>query len=762
MKRLTLAVRAFYAILTRDDLPQDIASRWGFQKSELPTYSQHPPAAPSAPGDRSTRDRAKWLLLSLPILLAALNSSWMYSHRGYIDPWFYIGYFLHLGAFKATLFPNLYYGSRLPWILPGYLAYQLPSLTAANYVLHFTFYYAATFAIYFVLKRAFGRKNALLGAILFGTHSAFLASIGWDYVDGAGITYNLLAIASLARASKTRRRGLWLMLAGAAGIAMFYTNLYLAMFLPFQAAFFLFLTNDRSPRRLFTSVLELLAWFGAGAALVTAGLGAINYLLDGNFWFYAPSVNTYLQLRTWQHPWRYDGFAWVLRAYWLGLPAAVAVACLVHTIKALLNRTLAWGDYRTFFVLQYLAAAAVMIVWYLAGAGGVGLQLNYYTSYLIPPMFLAITGLAAIAENQWNSRVFLGLIGATAAIFLLSIWLAGGAPTVMLSRAGLGAAIAVAAMGMLVRVLHPRPWQSVVGVLLGLLFFQLAFPGISPRSDPAPEVWQRVIKSAQAAWPYVESRPTYFWYDESGRYGLDFTSINSFYLWSYSFVGPRFPKIEALSRLRPFATAVLLSEPGEALKTAAQVIQDHHLKIDKVATATIAGGGDSFDLTFLDLADQGGQSMTAVQHGKEYSLSPAASADPQEFPRAGWQLAMYPDGKPRMEQRPDGVLVTTADHRWAYGSWYGPVVPQRAGTYRFTLKYQVISGGISYGGMTADMSRHLGQADTPRSSSRSRVAEYVVKLNAGEGVVLLISNDPPSGAGPSTYLLESLRATAIF
>src|ERR1700683_2734785 len=209
-----------------------------------------------------TPDPGAWILLALPAVLVAMNWGWMYNSMGTIDPWVYFGYFLHLGAFKAQLFPNTYYGSRLPWSLPGYFANRMFGVTVAKYGLHFGFYYLAVFSLYFLLKRAVGSRNALLSAVVFGAHAGFLSAIGWDYVDGAGLTYNLLGLVCMARAVSARRPWPWLMLGGMAGGAMFYTNLFLIVYVPFLLAFYLFFEVKAAGKENWLVCYRLVVWFG--------------------------------------------------------------------------------------------------------------------------------------------------------------------------------------------------------------------------------------------------------------------------------------------------------------------------------------------------------------------------------------------------------------------------------------------------------------------------------------------------------------------
>lgn len=730
--------------------PQDSTARAAVQGRGIAPMDTPPP---------DTRDRSKWVLLLLPVLLAALNSNWMYSPAGYIDAWVYTGYFHHLIAFKSALFPDLYYGSRLPWLLPGYLAYRFLSLYIANYVLHFTFYYAATFSFYYLLKRGFGRWNALIGTILFGTYPAFLAAIGWDYVDGAGITYNLLSLAFIARAAESRRRPLWLALAGAAGFAMVYTNLFLAAYLPFPVAFFLVLTNRRISRQLFKSMVELLVWFGGGAALLTVLLGAINYFLDGHFWFYAPSIKTFFSLSSKPNQWRIEGLSWVSKAYWLGIPAAVATVSVVSAIRSYWSEPAPDRVYKRFFTFQYLAAAGVMVAWHFTG--GVGLQLSYYTSYLIPSMFLAIGGMIAFPEDEWQPQVYWGLAAGTLGMFAFSIWLPSGPATALIRNAGFGTMAAVTAFGLMIRVFFFRSWQTLIAALLGLFLYQFV-PPLQSSSLPTRYAWERIMKGAEAAWPYFQKGPAFFWYDAKEQYNGEFTSIASNYLWGFSYIGYKFPEVSVPDHLRPDTTAILVSKSDRAVQRADLVLRNYHLLSDSPKNTTVSAGGVSYNLTFFELEGVTGESIALEQHGKSYDLVSAKPGEAAEFPSSGWVSEVYPDGRPRMERRPGGIFVTTAERPYAYGSWYGPLVAKRSGTYRFVLKFKLLSGAIRWGGMTADSSRDLGHGGLASGTSDTQIASYTVKLDAGEEIVLVIANDSHGEGGPAAYQIQSVRASAMF
>jgi hypothetical protein len=65
------------------------------------------------------------LLAILPLALVLFNDYWPYtsSYGGFIDPWLYTSYFLHLKA-QLLAFPGAYYGDRLSDSLPGWAIYH--------------------------------------------------------------------------------------------------------------------------------------------------------------------------------------------------------------------------------------------------------------------------------------------------------------------------------------------------------------------------------------------------------------------------------------------------------------------------------------------------------------------------------------------------------------------------------------------------------------------------------------------------------------
>ncbi|HTQ81587.1 MAG TPA: hypothetical protein VMM92_16440 [Thermoanaerobaculia bacterium] len=388
-----------------------------------------------------------WLvLLALPAVLLALDPRWLYGKVGR-DEWIYYGYF-RFARLDLAEFPQLYYSSRLSVILPGYLARHLLPPLAAQITLHLLLYGAATGAFYFVARSWTGRRAALLALLVLGSQPFFLLPLGWNYVDGFGITYFLLAAACLTLAAHTTggRRAAGLSAAGGLLVAIVSANLFYAIYGPFLAAFYLAIRRgpvegeggvDRAP------LLREGLWAALGAGF---GLGFLAFV--GHFWGHGPLgfltatsrfLFTFAQKT---NPFRIPPRLWLGRAYWLSFPVAVLLASLAVLWRCRPSQR--WGEGRRpagRLVLLYLAFFAAMGGVQLLPQG-ITLQIRYYASLLLPLAGLALAGQLSLLVEELSPRAF--------------AWLAGGA--------ALGLLVAAAPWGPSLAALPP-PW----GVLLPLM-----------------------------------------------------------------------------------------------------------------------------------------------------------------------------------------------------------------------------------------------------------------------------------------------------
>src|SRR5579871_4421838 len=526
---------------------------------------------------------AKWLrwdpaylvLAVLPWLVLAGASSWIYNPLNGIDHWIYFGYFLNYPRYVAELFPDRYYGSRLAWILPGYLLHHLLHVKIAHYVLHLSFYYAAILSLYGVLRRTIGSRTALLTAVLFGTHAFFLAAIGWDYVDGAGITYYLIALLYISLATSNHPR-IWLVLGGAAAAAMFYCNAFLIVFVPFLPALYLYQLPAHKMQR---GARHFVVWFVSGALFVTVLLGAINYAAGGGFWFYAPSLRFAESAGSQPSESFIRGWSWVAGASWLALPLMTTIGTVFSLTIGMIRGTFAKRDPRLFFFMQFLGCVLIMIAWH--GIGGVGLEMPFYASYLLPSAFLAIGCMFSFRFERWPSWIYLAFVAIVAISFAASFMLGYTRITDWIHQMGWIPMAILVGLCFVTCELAGNRWPAGLLAVAGLCLFQAsALEYSSPNGARMEAELSRVAESARLIEAHTHEGVLRFWYDLSEPNGTEFNAINSTYLWRWApeaRVGQNFSAIAAESALQPGVEGVLLSGRTDAMQQAGQALSKMNL-----------------------------------------------------------------------------------------------------------------------------------------------------------------------------------------
>ncbi|HEY7187242.1 MAG TPA: hypothetical protein VH436_11885 [Vicinamibacterales bacterium] len=347
--------------------------------------------ADAAAGEPSAHRSFHIILLALlPWGCLAFNGDWIYSSHGTVDPWIYHGYFHRFPEFVSTLYPGTYYGTRLGWIVPGYVAYLLFPPHVANFLLHLGLYYLATFAVYRIVALLADRSSALLAAVAFGTFGPILIALGWDYVDGAVIAYSTVAWACLMRAARSPLPTWSLVAAGAASAFMVHSNLGSLILVP---GLLISYACIRGRERFLPLVGRGGAWL-AGVALVTVILSAVDAWAGGPWLFFMPSVRwaagsvgvvTFDQKTL---------LSWISISQ-LVLPVLGAVAAL-----SLVRRRTSLAAAAAAPILFGLALFAVNDGVFKGGL----LQTDYYVSWLLAPAIVALVAVSSSAGSLVRSR----------------------------------------------------------------------------------------------------------------------------------------------------------------------------------------------------------------------------------------------------------------------------------------------------------------------------------------------------------------------
>jgi hypothetical protein len=707
-------------------------------------------------------DPAYLVLALLPWFVLSVTSAWIYNPLGSIDPWIYFGYFLNYPKYAAELFPGLYYGSRLSWILPGYCLNALFDPMQAKYILHVGFYYLAVFSLYGILRKAVGSRSALLAAVLFGTHSYFLHAVGWDYVDGPGIIYNLLALLCIVQTAQSHRPRLWLVASGAAAAAMFYCNAFLAVFLPFLPALYIYQAH---PGLTWTSVrtaLRFALWFGLGALLVSLLLGAVNHAVGGGFWFYSSSIQFITGSSKGDQS--SSGWSWATFAYWLAFPLVAALGSISYLLIGILRRTFANRGLNLFFVLQYLACLGFMIAWHMAG--GLGLQWSYYTSYLLPSAFLAIGCMLAPHLERWPALAYWLFLAAVTFGFVASLGMHATNTAIRARLAGWVTLSVCVGVGLILNNFLRGRWYVSILILGGLWLCQTGFQMPFGQEDHRAEL-ARIVETVKLVRQHIGEDAPAFWYNRREQFGREFNAIHSCYLWGWAMISAGFPAFTPNHPLPAGTEGVILSSQDDALQQANQALHDIHLEARTLGTGKIDRDGVRFQLIFFrtePLSTTGPEFPLKLSAAREQpgKLSLSATSEAAAFPVEQWAFCRYlSDG--RMELRPDGLHVTTHRGRFSYSVQYAPLTIVKPGFYRFVLKYDDLNGGLQFGALSLDQSHWVVPPEAVEGRGRSGTRTAYASLAAGEQLVLMVCNFaryPPDRS--STFVIKSVRAFATF
>src|SRR4051812_24053482 len=195
-----------------------------------------PPTA-SRPANVLTRIRiasstliALAAIVSIPaVFVIVTRGDWLLDIGGE-DNWIYIKYFSVWGNPHPELRQMMdqhYKATRVPWILPGFLAYRLFGPFMATYVLHLCVLIGGALCFWAGIRRLFGNGVALVSTLLLMAYPGFHGSgitRFWNYHGQINLVYYLIAMLCVVMGAGSRRPAVWYVGAGAAFAACLFTG----------------------------------------------------------------------------------------------------------------------------------------------------------------------------------------------------------------------------------------------------------------------------------------------------------------------------------------------------------------------------------------------------------------------------------------------------------------------------------------------------------------------------------------------------------
>lgn len=386
-------------------------------------------AAASIAGALSATDFGCCLfLIAIPLVMSAVNASWMYTSIGWLDPWYNVAYFLH---YSDPTFLNSYYKiARLSWIIPGFITYKSFQPIVANYILHMGCLLISVVFFFFTVSRLFGRAIAFTTSACFAVFAPFHGSGGWDYQNTPAGAYYILAFYLLTSAVQSKDMRIRLFGAGAAYAAAGHATVAFINMAPILAAHFFVLWHrqfSRLPSR--RTILRTVFWCLFGGIVVTVTLALINVAVGRDFIFFKVLLSIVISRvqdsqgqAQWWLPWSSNWYLQLPSVQYMAPIVAVLVGCTASIILATIRPRGNANAIAVSLQAEFVFSAAVWIIW--QSLGQVALEPDYFAYPLYPIMFFALAGLAAtwlpIGEGPSASIPFCLAI-AIAGIFSLSI-----------------------------------------------------------------------------------------------------------------------------------------------------------------------------------------------------------------------------------------------------------------------------------------------------------------------------------------------------
>ena len=531
------------------------------------------------------------LLAVLPAIMTVTLPDWMYSQTDYIDAWVYNGFFRHFRSYSSFMFPQTYYGSRLGWIVPGYISYRLFNPHVAAIVLHYTFYSLAVSSVYVIVRRVTDASNALFAAFVFGLYLCAIRALGGDYVDGAVITYALLTVAVGVHGLAESK--LWAtFVSGAAAAAMVNSNMG-AVFL-FAPILVWFIPDSRAGWRSPSLRRHAAMWVG-GIVAGTISLSVISVMVGGRWDFFLESYRWMRESRVVlsKNPWDVAGVAWIGTSPWLFLPVSTLAATLVVWLRS--RGELNAGQRKAIGALGVLTLSFVL--WDFVGTGAM-LYWPFYASWLMPWTFIAIG--AVLTPRAIESGADWIVLAVSAVILSASLaWLK------FTHIPGFGLIGFGVTFGL---CLVPALFRSSLWARLGIVVAIACVNGWLPltsfylpggdRSDAfrAIDEGMRVIdRHLTVAQPrFLLASPT-----KLAHYIRGLTSV---YLWGYTIVSERYPSVtaEQASLVTAGAIVVVIAEQPDAANTFDEVFAPFKLRGIPRGSESIVTDHGRLYLTFLE------------------------------------------------------------------------------------------------------------------------------------------------------------------
>ena len=335
------------------------------------------------------------VILTLPFILLAANSEWLFPYGNPSDAWINKKYFFETGNDYPAMYSS-YKAARVSLHLKGLLAHNFFSPLTAHYVLHLSIFCGYLAAFYLIISNLINKHVAFISTVAFGTYSQYhaIVSFEWDYeIHDSGIN-TLLTLLFLLLAAKGARWRVWLVLAGATWASEVQST-YPALFIPVITFWYLYLNHKHQRHPIIASAIYIII----GAVAATLLYGIASYLLGGSLFIFEHQIPTLLGF----------GFSGIYNfhpGYWSSIGQSlqyskgivfpifgVAISAIVLTVILIQRLKLPSIDAIKLCLIALLATFALSLALHLIGHGQ--LSNDHIIAFMAPYVFISFAGVYA-------------------------------------------------------------------------------------------------------------------------------------------------------------------------------------------------------------------------------------------------------------------------------------------------------------------------------------------------------------------------------
>jgi len=568
------------------------------------------------------------LIAFFPLLLLLINHDWIFFENPYgrnVDSWVSIGYFINYQQYYKN-FGQLYYGDRVSWIFPGYFLNHIFSPLFANYILHIIFFSLCLLSIFFIIKFTIDEKTAFLISLMMGSYAFFIREIGSNYISGSVITYLLLTILFITLSAKNTHWKIYLCVSGACFASMIYAQMFTIVFAPFIIAYYIVANYHWKNNNVIIKFLYLIA----GMGIITIIYGIINFLLTKNWYFYSAQLNSLIYYSNIASPSAETFLSYIFRLDSLILPGIFFVICGL----SLLIQNYYKRDHKNIFSLFFQISYILMFVIFflIDKQGNIVLRMAFYNCYLIPFIFLAMAPQVSLILNEIENHRLDQLLIFSIILFCLPLIIYNFSLFYSPIIKYISVILFIILLFQNLFTLHInfkeinfKIKKSLFSIILILIFLtyamfnsclytsnsytNLEFRGI----DSQENGYIAILDSIGIINQEISSGKVRFWYNinesnENGYYGGLYGSINSVYLWMYTYIGQDFPNIDKSKFETPFywpqpsPKVVIFSTDPQAFQKAQDSLNAIGYNGTFISEKRVKEGKIEFNITFIHIA----------------------------------------------------------------------------------------------------------------------------------------------------------------